>query len=77
MAGHCIRHPELSVHQPILWEPSHSNYNRGRRRLNYMDKDTGVLEKHNIRTRMPDRDVWRELSHANDRVEDQQDHPRN
>ena len=47
MAGHCIRHPELSTHQLIVWEPTQGIANRGRRRLNYIDmlkKDTGILE---------------------------------
>ena len=60
MAGHCIRHPELS--------------NRGRRRLNDVDmlrKDTCVLEKQEIRTSILDRDVWRELSNNDARIEDQ------
>ena len=41
MAGHCIRHPELSTHQLILWEPTQGKANRGRRQLNYVD----VLKK--------------------------------
>ena len=34
MAGHCIRHPELSAHPLITWEPKQVKANRGRRRLN-------------------------------------------
>ena len=37
IAGHCIRYPELSIHQLILWEPTQGKANRGRRRLNYVD----------------------------------------
>ena len=80
MAGHCIRHTELSTNPHILWEPIQSKASRGRRRLNYVDmlrKDTGHLKKQDIPTSMLDRDVWRELSHTDARVEDQQDHPRN
>ena len=79
MAGHCIRHPELSTHPLILWEPTQGKANSGRRRLNYVDvlkKDTGLLEKEEIRTSMLDRDIWRELIHTNARVDDE-DHPRN
>ena len=80
MAGYCIRHPELSVHPLILWESTQGKANRGRRRLNYADKlrkDTGLLEKQEIRTNMLDRDVWRELLNTDARVEDQQYHPLN
>ena len=57
IAGHCIRHPELSTHSLILWEPTQGKANRGRRRLNYVDvlkRDTGILEKEEIRTSMLD-----------------------
>ena len=77
-SGHTIRHPELSSHPLILWEPTQGKASRGRRRLNYVDmlrKDTGLLEKQEIRTSMPDRGVWWELSNTDVRVEDQQDHP--
>ena len=80
MAGYCIRHPELSVHPLILWEPTQGKANRGRRRLNYEDKlrkYTGFLEKQEIRTNMLDRYVWRELLNTDARVEDQQYHPLN
>ena len=79
MAGHGIRHPELSTHPLILWEPTQGKANRGCRRLNYIDvlkKDTCLLEKEEIRTSMLDRDIWRELTHTDARVDDQ-DHPRN
>ena len=59
MAGHCVRHLELSTHQLILREPTQGKAKRGRRRLNYVDvfkKDTGLLEKEEIRT-MIDRDI--------------------
>ena len=35
MAGYCIRHPELSAHSLILWEPTQGKANNGRMRLNY------------------------------------------
>ena len=79
MDGHCIRHPELSTHPLMLWEPTQGKANRGRRRFNYVDvlkKDTGLLEKEEIKTSMLDRDIWRELTHTDARVYDE-DHPRN
>ena len=79
MAGHFIRYPEMSSHPFILWEPSQGNANRGRRRIHMwigLRKDTGLLEKQDRRTIMLDIDVWRDLSHTDARVEDQQDHSR-
>ena len=80
MAGHCKRHPELSTQPLILWELTQGKDNRGRKCLNYVDvlrKDTGLLENQEIRTSILDRDIWRELSNTEARVEDQQEHPRN
>ena len=37
MAGHCIRHPEISTYPLILCEPTQGKANRGSRRLNYVD----------------------------------------
>ena len=79
MAGHSIRHPELSTHPLILWEPTQGKANKGRRRLNNVDvlkKDTGLLEKEEIRTIILDRDIWQELTHTDARVDDE-DHHRN
>ena len=53
--------------------------NRGRRRFNYVDvlkKDTGLLEKEEIRTGMLDRYIRQELTHTDSRVDDE-DRPRN
>ena len=69
----------ISTHPLIVWEPTQGKDNRGRRRLNYVDvlkNDTGILEKEVIITSMLDRDIWRELTHTDARVDDQ-DHPRN
>ena len=79
MAGHCIRHSELSTHPLTVWEPTQGKANRGRRRLNYVDvltKDTGLLEKEEIRTSMLDRDIRRELTRTDARVDDR-DHRQN
>ena len=40
-------------------------------------KFTGLLDNLDIRTLMLDRDIWRDLSNTNSRVEDQQDYSRN
>ena len=80
MAGHCVRHPELSTTLLILWEPTHRSANRGRRRLTYVDmlrKDIGLADKQDIRNCMMDIDVWRKLCYTDSRDEDWQDHPRN
>ena len=48
MDRHCVRHPELSVHPLILWDPSQGKASRGRRRISYVDmlkKYFGLHEK--------------------------------
>ena len=80
IAGHCIRHPELPEHPLIIWEHIQSKANRGRRSLNYVDmlrKYTGLLEKQELRTIMLDRNIWREFSNTDARIEYQQDHHQN
>ena len=37
MAGHCIRHPELSAQPLTVWEPTQGKANIGRRHCNYLD----------------------------------------
>ena len=72
MAGHCVRHPELSVHPQIMWEPSQGKASRGRRSISNVDmlkKDCGLHEKEDIRTSILDRDVWRKLCHTDVRVD--------
>ena len=72
MAGHCVRHPELSVYPLIMWESSQGKASRGRRIISYVDmlkKDCGLHEKEEIRTSMLDRDVWRKLCHTDARVD--------
>ena len=73
IAGHNVRHPELSANPLILWEPTQGKSNRGRRRLTYIDmirKDTGLKDKNEIKAIMLDREVWREINHTNAREED-------
>ena len=67
MAGHCLRHPELSKNLLILWEPTHGSANRCGRRLTCVDmlrKDIGIKEKQDIITCTMDRDVWRKLCYT-------------
>ena len=40
LAGHAIRHPELSLSKVILWKPVHGHRGRGRPRAKLVD--TGV-----------------------------------
>ena len=45
LAGHCYGHPELSAHNLVLWEPTHSNRKRGHPKLTFVDtlkRDTGT-----------------------------------
>ena len=62
LAGHCVRHPELTASELILWEPSHGNRNRGGPKTTYIGtlmRDTGLSSASEIRTLMEDRDEWR------------------
>ena len=60
LAGHCVRHPELSANPLILWEPTQGTARRGRSRatsISAMRSDTGLgLDSINeLRTAMLDR----------------------
>ena len=62
LAGHCLRHTELSASELILWAPTHGARARRRRRLNYIDvlkQDAGVESEGELATCMMDREVWR------------------
>ena len=51
LAGHAQRHPELTLHPLILWEPGHGRTGRERPRLTYVDNlriDTGLTETKEI-----------------------------
>ena len=37
LAGHVQRHPELTLHSVLLWEPLHGRAQRGRPHLTYVD----------------------------------------
>ncbi|XP_038062310.1 uncharacterized protein LOC119732772 [Patiria miniata] len=58
LAGHCIRLPELAVHNTILWKPTHGTARRGRRPATYIDT-VGLSDTGELRSLMLDRDKWR------------------
>ena len=62
LAGHCVRHPELTASQLILWEPTHGRKSRGRPQATFIDtlkRDTGLDGVAEIQTLMEDREQWR------------------
>ena len=65
LAGHCIRHPELSASSLVLWEPTEGTASPGRPAVTYVDnlcRDLDVEDVDEIKTAMNDRAQWRELS---------------
>ena len=61
-AGHTVRHPEQTVSEVVLWEPTHGMKNKGGQPKTFVDilkEDTGCKSTNEIRTCMEDRDVWR------------------
>ena len=64
LSGHAQRHPELTLHSVILWEPLHGKAKRGRPRRTYVDSlrmDTGLKETQDIAGVITDKGRWREL----------------
>ena len=64
LAGHCVRHQELTASQLILWDPKHGKSSRGRRKQTYIDclkSDTGFTNIDDIKNCMLNRDVWRSV----------------
>ena len=46
LAGHCVRHPELTASEMIFWEPTHGKKSRGRPQTTYIDtlkRDSGLI----------------------------------
>ena len=65
LAGHCIRHAELSASKVILWEPKHGSRGRGRPRIvKMLKRDSGLDSIEELRTAMLDRPVWRCYIHG-------------
>ena len=65
LAGHCIRHPELSASSLVLWEPTAGKVRVGRPTITYIDNlrsDLDVEEVKEIRSAMNNRVKWRGLS---------------
>ena len=61
LAGHSLRHPDLTASKLILWEPSYRKRTRGRPHSTFLDslkRDTGPSSASEIRTLMEDRDEW-------------------
>ena len=62
LAGHCVRHPELTACDLVLWEPNHGKKSRGRPRATCIDtlrRDTGLSSTTEIQSLMEDREMWR------------------
>ena len=62
LAGHCVRHLELSSCELILWEPTYGQRSRGRPKTTYVDtlrRDTGLSSVSELQTLMEDREQWR------------------
>ena len=65
LAGHCIRHPELSASTLVLWQPTIGAPRTGRPAVTYVDNlcsDLEVEDVDEIKTAMYNRMQWRELS---------------
>ena len=65
LAGHCIRHPELSASSLVLWQPKRGDPSQGRPAVTYVNNlcsDLGVEDVAEIKTAMNNRVQWRELS---------------
>ena len=61
LAGHAQRHPELTLHKVLLWEPTHGQCRRGRPVVDVLRQDTGLGDVKEIASVMEERDVWRKL----------------
>ena len=62
LAGHIHRHPELTAHKLLFWEPLHGRPNRGCKPINFIDmlrKDTGGSSTQEIGSLMLDRKGWK------------------
>ena len=62
LVGHCVRHPELTACELVLWEPRHGKKSRGRPQATFIDtlkRDTGLSSTPEIRSLMENRELWR------------------
>ena len=67
LAGHCVRHRELSANPLTLWETRQGTGKRGRRRATYISvllNDTGLDNVNKLKTAMLDRPVWKCYIHG-------------
>ena len=64
LAGHAQRHPDITLHKILLWEPLHGQARRGRPTKTFVDvlrQDTGLGDVKEIASVMEERDAWRKL----------------
>jgi len=67
LAGHCHRHPDLTAHKVVLWEPTHGTKKRGRQKMTYigvLKKDTGAETTSELAALMQDRISWNRHARA-------------
>ena len=67
LAGHAQRHPEITLHSVLLWEPLHGRDGRGRPRQTYIDTlraDTGLQDTQDIANLMEHRERWKDIVHG-------------
>ena len=64
LAGHIQRHPELTAHQLLFWEPDRGNRSRGRPHKTFLKQlrdDTGLASDKEIQDLMQNRELWRDM----------------
>ena len=68
LGGHAQRHPELTLHSDLLWEPLHGRAGRGRPRQTYIKgtlrADTELQDTRDIANIMEHRERWRDIVHG-------------
>ena len=64
LAGHIQRHPELTAHQLLFWEPDRGNRSRGRPHKTFLKQlrdDAGLASDKEIQDLMQNRELWRDM----------------